>query len=199
MAHSRICSVEGCGKPHFGHGWCQVHLYRWRKHGDPLSGRASPGEVTRYFLEVVLKYDGDECLLWPYAKTTGGYGQINYEGKRHVVSRLVCENVKGPPPSPEHDAAHSCGKGHLRCVTKRHLSWKTKVQNQSDRIVHGTHSRGERHQMSRLAENDVRQIRALRGKATQVELAEQFGVSQVAISNIHTGRRWGWLPDPTTS
>lgn len=29
------CSVKGCKRPHKGHGYCEMHLLRWRKHGDP--------------------------------------------------------------------------------------------------------------------------------------------------------------------
>lgn len=36
----RICSIDDCGKPCFGHGWCQAHYTRWRKHGDPLASVA---------------------------------------------------------------------------------------------------------------------------------------------------------------
>lgn len=31
----RMCSVEGCGLPHYGRGWCANHYARWRNHGDP--------------------------------------------------------------------------------------------------------------------------------------------------------------------
>ena len=30
------CSIEGCGKPHKGHGLCEMHLWRYRKWGDPF-------------------------------------------------------------------------------------------------------------------------------------------------------------------
>lgn len=30
-----VCTIEGCGKPHKGHGYCEMHLVRWRKYGDP--------------------------------------------------------------------------------------------------------------------------------------------------------------------
>ncbi len=29
------CSIGGCGKPHFGRGWCRTHYSRWFKTGDP--------------------------------------------------------------------------------------------------------------------------------------------------------------------
>lgn len=50
----------------------------------------------------------------------------------------MCQKAHGDPPSPKHDAAHSCGRGHEGCVNPNHLSWKTKKQNQADRITHGT-------------------------------------------------------------
>lgn len=31
---ARLCSIEECGKPHFGHGWCQAHYTRWRRRGS---------------------------------------------------------------------------------------------------------------------------------------------------------------------
>lgn len=31
-----ICSVEGCEKKHFSHGYCGAHNHRFERHGDPL-------------------------------------------------------------------------------------------------------------------------------------------------------------------
>jgi hypothetical protein len=33
---SPVCSVEGCDRDAYGHGWCRMHWMRWYKHGDPL-------------------------------------------------------------------------------------------------------------------------------------------------------------------
>jgi hypothetical protein len=29
------CSIQGCDKPHYAFGWCQMHYRRWKNHGDP--------------------------------------------------------------------------------------------------------------------------------------------------------------------
>lgn len=131
----RQCSIDDCSKPIVNiRGWCSAHYQRWRAHGDPLKGRTADGEPKRYLHEVVLAYEGDECMPWPYGRYASGYGRI----RGSIVSRLVCEAVNGPPPTPKHEAAHSCGKGHEGCVTKGHLSWKTHAENMADTIAHGT-------------------------------------------------------------
>jgi hypothetical protein len=33
---TKSCSIGGCGKPHYGQGYCKTHGQRWRRHGDPL-------------------------------------------------------------------------------------------------------------------------------------------------------------------
>lgn len=32
---ARRCEVPGCGRRHFGHGYCRTHHARWLRHGDP--------------------------------------------------------------------------------------------------------------------------------------------------------------------
>lgn len=194
MNRALTCSIPGCTKRPRSRSWCHAHYVRWRRHGDPLGGRRTmTGEPERYFREVVLTYEGDECLIWPFTKGGGGYGNIWLNGRNNIVSRLVCIETNGQPPTPEHEAAHSCGKGYLACVTKRHLSWKTPTGNQADRLIHGTHIRGERNCNAKLTEDKVREIRELRGKMLRREIAEMFGVGSTSVRNIFSGKTWEWL------
>jgi hypothetical protein len=114
-------------------------------------------------------------------------------GKRTVASRYVCELAHGAPPTPKHEAAHSCGNGKDGCVNQNHLSWKTRTENQADRLEHGTHNRGARQGRSKLNEDDVREIIALKGKEKQRDLAKRFGVTRMTVSSIHTGKNWAWV------
>lgn len=192
MSHRQnICEIDGCGKPRFARGWCSAHWARWRRHGCPLGGRTPEGSL-RAFYEKALSYEGDECLTWPYG-CTNGYARMSLGGKMRSVPRLICEHRHGPPPTPQHDAAHSCGRGHLGCVAQHHLSWKTRAENLADQIDHGTHHRGERQWLSKLTRSDVRQIRSLRGERKQCEIAAQFNISKQHVSAIMKRTTWAWL------
>jgi len=110
-----------------------------------------------------------------------------------LASRYVCELVRGKPPTPKHEAAHSCGKGHDGCIAPGHLSWKTATQNAADKLLHGTDPRGERCGTAKLTEGQVREIRSLKGTATQAELAIRYSVARETISLIHRRINWAWL------
>jgi hypothetical protein len=187
------CKIEGCGKAVVARGWCENHYRMWRHNGDPLVRGTAPGEAQRYLEHVVMPYDGDGCLIWPFAKSGGGYGAMQDEGQMHPVSRIVCIRAHGPPPTPRHEAAHSCGRGHLGCVAKRHVSWKTAVENTSDKHLHGTVRKGTSHPNAKLTEADVREILRLNGEKSHTEIAAQFGIGQSYVSRIVRGEAWGHL------
>lgn len=192
MATSRICSIPACGKPHHARGLCAGHAHRLRKYGDPLAGETAKGEA-RAFFERALAYEGDECLIWPFWRNNKGYGEVKCDGAMEFAHRQICKEAHGQPPNPKDEAAHSCGNGKLGCITKRHLSWKTRVENQADRLIHGTAPRGTKCGTNKLSEDQIRKIRAMSGKVRQRDMAEQCGVSQSLISVICSRQRWAWL------
>lgn len=189
-----ICQIDGCEKPTKARGLCGAHYHRMRRHGDPHGGKTAHGEPERYLREIVLCFEGKECLTWPYQRSGGGYGYVGKGSARLGAHRVVCEAYRGPPPSPRHEAAHSCGNGHLGCVNPRHLSWKTPSENQADRLAHGTMLRGSSHPGAQLTESAVQEIRALRGVVAGKEVARRYGVSRATVSQIQSRASWGWLP-----
>lgn len=153
------------------------------------------GDPERFYREVALSYEGDECLTWPYCVSASGYAMLRSAGTTEVVSRRVCEEVNGPPPTPQHEAAHSCGKGNLGCVTKRHLSWKTPLENTADKFIHGTVLKGERNGNAKLTDDEARELLALKGKMSQREIAARFSVGQATVSRIHNRKNWVCLTE----
>lgn len=193
MATQSVCKIEGCDKvaAQGRKGMCLAHYKQERRHGDPLiKKKASNGEVLSYLETEVLPFQGDECLTWRYARYADGRGHIGIGGIDWTAARLVCEKVHGTPPTSKHEAAHNCGKGSEGCVNPRHLRWATRKENEADKLIHGTLTRGERHGGSKLTEADVAEIRSLRGKMLHRDLALQFGVTPSAIGLIQRGERW---------
>lgn len=190
---TRTCAVEGCGERISKNGLCNAHYLRWRRHGDPLGGGTPRGRTLgspgRFFHLVVMQYEGNECLRWPYNTDENGYGRMG--GK--LVHRRVCREAHGKPPSAEHEALHGCGNGSLACVTKRHLRWGTHAENMAEMVLHGTSPRGARQGQVKLTNEQVLQIFQAKGVVSQRRLAEEHGVHHRTVEDIHKGVIWGWL------
>lgn len=130
------------------------------------------------WLQKHANYQGDDCLPWPFIKDSRvGRGRVSYQGEQYWAHRLMCIMVHGEPPTPKHQAAHECGKGHYGCVNPRHLAWKTNSENQLDRRKNGNMLRNRLGPRPGLRPDQIEQLRSLAGTKTQVEIAKQFGVS----------------------
>lgn len=136
-----------------------------------------------------LQYDGDDCLMWPFSKTRDGYGVFGIAGKSIRAARFICQEVNGPPPTPEHHAAHSCGQGHDGCVHPRHLSWKTNSENQFDRTDDWPR---------KLTEESAAEILSMAGQEPSYVTAARFGLREATVRQIQTGKIWRRLQSPQT-
>lgn len=195
MAIVRLCSVAECGKKHYGLGLCHKHYKRAYKKRHRSEKQNGPGRHAAIFLsEVVIPYTGDNCLIWPYARSSNGYSNIGIDGRNFRVHRLACEAVNGPPPSDRHEAAHLCGRGDKGCVNPRHLEWKTHSANECDKVAHGTTLRGQNHALAKLTRDDVLEIRVLHGALSNTKIARRYGVSRQLVDAIMKRRAWAWLP-----
>jgi hypothetical protein len=117
-----------------------------------------------------------------YTESTDGKNVDRY------IHRTVCHAFNGPPPSPSHEVAHRDGcKANNR---PENLYWATHVQNEADKVAHGTRLAGERVGNSKLTAEAVAKIRTMIGTAPQRVIAAKFGVTQMVISKIHRGQMW---------
>ena len=131
------------------------------------------------------------CLIWPFYRDKNGYAMVSHGGRYVAVSRFMCEQKNGFPPTAKHETAHNCGNGHLGCVNPNHLRWATRKENQADRIIHGTGQNGEHNHQAKLTADQVLEIRAAPG--TNAFLAGLYAVDAKTISMIKNRKRWGWL------
>lgn len=154
-----------------------------RAHAAAIRGNGA----NLLWLKERVGYQGDDCLIWPFARDTlRGHGHLGFtdEAGKHVTKkahRLMCEMAHGAPPASFYEAAHECGNGHLGCVNPRHLSWKTRSQNQLDRRKHGTANKSPNGGRTRLTPEQIAEIRALKGQITPALLAPRYGMKRGGI------------------
>lgn len=154
----------------------QQYFRRQRRSGPGLAVRRRSKAFE--WLAAHVTWSGDACLPWPFAKDNRiGRGRLGYDGGHFWAHRLMCEMAHGAPPTPKHQAAHNCGKGHYGCVNPRHLEWKTNSQNQLDRAVNGNALRNPLGQRSALTPAQQAEIVLLKGTMAQTAIAAKLGVS----------------------
>lgn len=121
--------------------------------------------------------DTDDCVLVsPTAR--GGYGHIKFMGRMLLTHRLSYELFNGSIPRGMM-VCHKCDIPN--CINPRHLFLGR----------HKGARAGEQHHKARLSVWQVEEIRVrLEQGVSQSRLAQIYGVSQSAISNINTGKRW---------
>lgn len=149
---------------------------------DLLSDLIEETPAKRWLRQQLEHQDQEFCVIWPFSRAQNGYPQV---GKAKVtVTRIMCERRHGPPPTPGHQAAHSCNNGHNGCVNQWHLDWKTPAQNQLDR--------GDRHgrPQRKLTPAQVDEIRSMKGRERTVETAARFNVTEANIRQIQSGKTW---------
>lgn len=115
----------------------------------------------------------------------------NKKGERHTVKahRLLCEAWHGKPPKNKQEVRHLDGNSLNNNASN--LLWGSRLENQADRIQHGSHNRGERSGCAKLNRKQVLAIR--KSKKTSATLAAKYGVSKSSVSNIKNKKRWNWL------
>lgn len=134
------------------------------------------------------------CWSWQRLTNGEGYGQLRVAGRMVYAHRLAYELGVGPIPEGLH-VLHSCD--NPRCINPGHLSAGTRSQNMKDCSERGRAripkpiKLGEENGASKLLEVDVRSIRRLLAKGiSQQSIADRFGVTQGAISDIKLGKKW---------
>ena len=106
-------------------------------------------------------------------------------GRRVAVHRMVLEAFVGPPPANA-EACHCNGNPADNRVSN--LRWDTKLENERDKLRHGTRPFGERSGTAKLGKEKVMAI--LSSTEGGSLLARRYGVSKSTISAIRHGRLW---------
>lgn len=132
-----------------------------------------------------------DCWLWTGPLYVTGYGQWNVNNKSLYAHRAAWEIHNKREIPPKMMVRHSCD--NPRCVNPAHLSIGNQKDNMHDMVSRGRQSKGESRPLSKITEADALAIISMRGRVSQSVLARRYGMAQPSISDIQTGRRWGYL------
>lgn len=182
-------SGERCPRDVKAKHWCNTHLQRYGRYGDPTirPGRRSPGELLALVL-MAARATTDECVMAPCEK---GRATARYKGEPMPATRAVWAYATGEDPG---DAwvLHTCHRGDDGCINIRHLYLGDHAQNTQDMVGADRQARGVDNSKAKLTDAEVIEIRRLyaAGGVSQRALAVQFGVRQGTINQVVTRKTW---------
>jgi len=140
------------------------------------------------FLSRVQKTD--TCWLWVGHKNAYGYGTLHLTSKLRVMAHRLSYTLFIGPFDEALDILHSCD--NPACVNPSHLRPGTHDENMKDMVVRARSLRGEAHNISKLKEDDIRQIRLLSKdkKMRSPQIAKIFNVTEANIRHIIGRKTW---------
>ena len=140
-------------------------------------------DVTRFW-GMVSRREPDQCWEWTGDRSRNGYGVFVWHGKRTGAHEVALSFTTGEVKSDRLDTCHSCD--NPLCCNPAHLRFDTRLAN-----VREMHERGRARKARKVTDEDVVLIRERRAAgARQSDLAEQFGITDGAVSMIVRGLRW---------
>lgn len=123
----RSCSISGCGKKHYGRGYCGPHWKKFYRHGDPrIKIRHPKSESVEKFCRSIAISENGECLEWTGPVSGDSYAVSYLGGRQGAVHRWVMRLIYGNIPAGK-EVDHICR--NRRCVNPVHLRFLTKREN----------------------------------------------------------------------
>lgn len=195
----RSCVIDGCDRTKIlARGMCGRHYGRMQQAGRLAEFSPSVRAIRSlrerfYALGWTIAPSG--CWEWAASRNARGYGQISSgprdaDGKTRplLAARVSWELHRGPIPEGL-VICHRCD--NPPCVNPDHLFLGTRSDNNADMAAKHRTLNGERRPQAKLTDTQVEEIRARHaaGGITHNALAEEYGVSQPAISLIISGKR----------
>ncbi len=152
-------------------------------------GKWQNSKLPTRFWNKVIKSTNSDCWEWQASKNRLGYGNYWHDRKMWRAHRIAYAILVGPIPT---DAliTHNCD--NPPCVNPFHLKLGTPASNMVEKVIryrcNAPH--GEQHWNNKLTATDVIEIRALRGKEFQKDIALRFGVNKATIGDVQRGKIW---------
>lgn len=145
-------------------------------------------EPKRFWSKVDIG-EVDECWPWLAASDPRGYGRFRVHDRTWLAHRVAWILTFGPIPKGL-ETCHKCDSPS--CCNPYHLFLGTHKDNMVDASRKGRMTRGDQNRSSILTEEEVLDIRERYAAEewTRQELADEFGVTLWAISDVVYRRTW---------
>ena len=131
---NRVCSVEGCERPHRAKGLCNTH-YRRNKRTGTTDARLKDETIVRFWSHID---QSDGCWNWTSYITDGGYGRF-FDGDKAVAAHRFYYQLQVCDIPDGLEIDHICH--NRRCVRPDHLRAVTRKENQEHRVHSNSNSR----------------------------------------------------------
>lgn len=127
-------------------------------------------------------HGGDRSVCWEWLLAPGGgtargkaRAYFTIDGRKHVVQRVIYEDVNGVTLAPDQFIRHTCDNS--LCCNDAHFLIGTHQQNMEDMVSRDRHG---------LPSHVVRRIRVLlmRGDKTHQEIGDLYAVSRSVVTRI---------------
>lgn len=129
----------------------------------------------------------NQCWNWTGSCNKKGYGKIKINGRSIIAHRFSWEVHFGNIPDGLF-VCHECD--NPKCVNPNHLFLGDHQTNMDDMVAKNRQARGESVGSHKLTTNQVKEIKQLRNKLTQVEIGKLFNVGHSIVSAIHNNKTW---------
>jgi hypothetical protein len=166
--------------------------------------------VARFWPKV--DRSGGPLSCWPFTgcRNPHGYGVFSVHRRARLAHRVAYVIAYGEVPEGL-VVCHRCD--NPACCNPAHCFAGTQAENIADavakeRLATGALSpyhrhperypRGEQRSTAKLSDQQVREIRALKGRMSHPAIADRYGISRKYVWNIQSGKSRGHLPVTTS-
>ncbi len=173
----RICSIEACGRKHYGKGYCVMHWKRFKAYSDPLYTK----------IEMHGMYGTPEYRSWNHIKerclNTNGHAYHRYGGRgiticdrwRDSFIAFFADMGLKPFSGAEIDRIDNNGN-----YEPENCHWVTQIENTR---------KGPRVKLNMKKAEEIRK-RYKVGGITQATLAIIYGLTSSGINAVVNNKTW---------